>query len=393
MADRTQENLARIRACDADWNENDHPRADNGQFTSGSGGGGAKVSKATPGMTGGKFKTEAGAESDAYERYYAKEDRIHREKNKIDNEKEAAHQKYRKARNRLYGMANKAYHNGQNAKSEKYDDLAEKVEAKREEILSSYDPKIEGLAKRRQNAKAARNRELQNVAKTFKAAKATLEKARPGIRQMRADKLGYNKLTGEKASDHPEGEAHNLMVGALESAGGDFKKAQASLLESFGDNPKLAAAIKRLKPPAAAPASKKDALVKKINADPKLKAEVMSLKGNPKAPAAKPAKGTGWNRKRTIEFLNKEVLPQLKPGENFEHSDIPNMISMVEKFRRDNNATELHPKVENGFLSINGIKVGRIASAAPKGNYGGGYSPGMARAEGRILARQESDYD
>ena len=45
MPDRTQENLARIRACDADWNENDHPRADNGQFTSGSGGGGAKVSK------------------------------------------------------------------------------------------------------------------------------------------------------------------------------------------------------------------------------------------------------------------------------------------------------------------------------------------------------------
>ena len=56
MADKTQDNLARVRACDADWNENDHPRADNGQFTSGSGGGGAKVSKATPDMKKGKHK-------------------------------------------------------------------------------------------------------------------------------------------------------------------------------------------------------------------------------------------------------------------------------------------------------------------------------------------------
>ena len=44
MPDKSAENLARIRACDADWNENDHPRADNGQFTSG-GGGGVKISK------------------------------------------------------------------------------------------------------------------------------------------------------------------------------------------------------------------------------------------------------------------------------------------------------------------------------------------------------------
>ena len=43
MPDRSTKNLERIRACDAGWNENDHPRANNGQFTSG--GGGAKVSK------------------------------------------------------------------------------------------------------------------------------------------------------------------------------------------------------------------------------------------------------------------------------------------------------------------------------------------------------------
>ena len=38
--DKTQVNLERIRAVDA-WEENKHPRSENGQFTSGSGGGGA----------------------------------------------------------------------------------------------------------------------------------------------------------------------------------------------------------------------------------------------------------------------------------------------------------------------------------------------------------------
>ena len=181
MADKTQINLERIRACDAEWDESKHKRADNGQFTSG---GGATVSKLQKGGKG-KLRTEEGAKSDAYERYYAKEDRIHREKNKIDNEKEAAHQKYRNARHRLYKLATNANVAGQKSKSEKYDDLAEKVDAKREEIMASYDPKIEGLAKKRQNAKETRKRELTDLAKTFKAAKATLEKARPAIQQMR----------------------------------------------------------------------------------------------------------------------------------------------------------------------------------------------------------------
>lgn len=54
MADMSQVNLERIRGCDAMWEENKHPRSDNGQFTSGSGGGGAKVSKLQKGMHGKK---------------------------------------------------------------------------------------------------------------------------------------------------------------------------------------------------------------------------------------------------------------------------------------------------------------------------------------------------
>lgn len=41
MSDKSLLNLLRIRACDEDWKEEDHPRAKNGQFTSGGAGGGA----------------------------------------------------------------------------------------------------------------------------------------------------------------------------------------------------------------------------------------------------------------------------------------------------------------------------------------------------------------
>ena len=47
MADRSAENLQRIRAWDA-WEESDHPRANNGQFTSGGGGGGREASPENP---------------------------------------------------------------------------------------------------------------------------------------------------------------------------------------------------------------------------------------------------------------------------------------------------------------------------------------------------------
>lgn len=44
--DKTQINVERMRTCDAEWEEQKHPRAKSGQFTSGSGsaGGSAKLS-------------------------------------------------------------------------------------------------------------------------------------------------------------------------------------------------------------------------------------------------------------------------------------------------------------------------------------------------------------
>lgn len=48
--DKTKLNLERMRAYDAEWDENKHPRADNGQFTSGGGSAGGSFSG---GNTGG----------------------------------------------------------------------------------------------------------------------------------------------------------------------------------------------------------------------------------------------------------------------------------------------------------------------------------------------------
>lgn len=390
MPDKSAENLARIRACDADWNENDHPRADNGQFTSGSGGGGAvknvaetfkgvKVSKSTPAMKGGKFKNATKAVKE-----YADQERLG--KNLMHNELSP-----------LLHPEMERFHNAVKSETDRVVKEGKKEKKKRD------------------------------------AAKATLEKARPGIRQMKAEKLGYNKLTGEKASNHPEGEAHNMMVGAMESAGGDFYAAKNRLLNNPGTSEKVRAALKKMKAPegskpasmdglvqkyiddgdneraataiqlrsemkmghdihgavhnllskydeamengwidpesydknvdmllndvsgeaysvlerestrkllkakneskakmlnkvmnkpAAAPASKKDALVKKINADPKLKAEVMSLKGKPKAPAAKPAKSQTYKKSYSDAKAHlDENFRDLEPGtEEFDDS-------------------------------------------------------------------------
>ena len=138
MADRTQENLARIRACDADWNENDHPRADNGQFTSGSGGGGAKVSKL---QSGGKAKASS-----------IKAGEIAKNQERYDN----AHKSM--AANYLSDLTNAV-------KGGDYETAREKLERHEKD-------------KKRYDQLTAQNNK-------FKAAKKTLEKAKPGIAKMR----------------------------------------------------------------------------------------------------------------------------------------------------------------------------------------------------------------
>ena len=135
MADKTQINLERIRACDAEWEESKHPRSENGQFTSGSG---AHVSKI---QSGGKAKASS-----------IKAGEIAKNQERYDN----AHKSM--AANYLSDLTNAV-------KGGDYETAREKLERHEKD-------------KKRYDQLTAQNNK-------FKSAKKTLEKARPGIAKMR----------------------------------------------------------------------------------------------------------------------------------------------------------------------------------------------------------------
>lgn len=216
MADRTQENLARIRACDADWNENDHPRADNGQFTSGSGGGGAKVSKL---QSGGKAKVQqlknvsgalagvnAGIEK-ADNTFAARMDRTRKAgaaKHKdLEQREDAVRKKYEgdwrygsmygKLKNKpgMERLAERVKNKAKSREAQKRDELAG-LEKEYHQIQNEYDPIVgeRQRAANKQYEKTMRQlypqkQALEAEQKKFQGAKKTLEKAKPGIAKMR----------------------------------------------------------------------------------------------------------------------------------------------------------------------------------------------------------------
>lgn len=57
--DKTQINVERMRACDAEWEEQKHPRAENGQFTSGSGSAGSSAKSNAKPVAGSPLKKAA----------------------------------------------------------------------------------------------------------------------------------------------------------------------------------------------------------------------------------------------------------------------------------------------------------------------------------------------
>lgn len=159
MADKTQINLERIRACDAEWEESKHPRSENGQFASGSG---AHVSKI---QSGGKAKASS-----------IKAGEIAKNQERYDN----AHKSM--AANYLSDLTNAV-------KGGDYETAREKLE-RHEKDKKRYDQLTA------QNSK-------------FKAAKATLEKARPKIAAMRelAKAASNNTVVGEEGKKYLKNKA------------------------------------------------------------------------------------------------------------------------------------------------------------------------------------------
>ena len=82
-----------------------------------------------------------------------------------------------------------------------------------------------------------------------------------------------------------------------------------------------------------------------------------------------------WNRKRIIEFCNTEIFPQVD-FEQWSHynGELMEVVKMVSDFRLKNEEIRKNPhtmiaKVNNGFLYINNLPVGRIAMMKQKVMY------------------------
>ena len=96
-----------------------------------------------------------------------------------------------------------------------------------------------------------------------------------------------------------------------------------------------------------------------------------------------------WNRKEVINFCNEQIFPNVKNWLDFK-GELWAVVEMVHKFRRENSfPEEMTARVDDGFLFINDLPVGRIAPRTPRV----AYNHGEAYWENRILARQETYYD
>ena len=99
------------------------------------------------------------------------------------------------------------------------------------------------------------------------------------------------------------------------------------------------------------------------------------------------------NRKEMINFINTEILPTAEIDfYDWKYSGrqiIADMINAISKWRIGKPANvEMSARVIDGVLYINGESVKRVAAKLPRWD-----SMSAPDYEGRILARQESEYD
>lgn len=280
MADKTQINLERIRACDAEWEESKHPRSENGRFTSGSG---AHVSKLQSGGKAKESSIKAGEIAKNQERY--------------DN----AHKSM--AANYLSDLTNAI-------KGGDYETAREKLERHEKD-------------KKRYDQLTAQNNK-------FKAAKKTLEKARPGIAKMREQ--------AKAAGDFPRRNVEAALKAHIKEIKSNFagypeaaKKLENEARETFKQlekSGKLDDVAKMLDRQAQLKAegdktrnmteranwfdnlSKEDKSLASVSFVGVAKMALDPTSAKPKAPAAKPAQAGGSNQQSADKFT--KVADNLK---------------------------------------------------------------------------------
>lgn len=94
----------------------------------------------------------------------------------------------------------------------------------------------------------------------------------------------------------------------------------------------------------------------------------------------------GMDRRKIFEFINKEIYPQFD-GLMYGAMKPVEIAKVVSGWRREHGwPREMIATVDDGFLFINSIPVGRIAPKHPRS----AFSERAYYWEGRILERQES---
>lgn len=343
MPDKSAENLARIRACDADWNENDHPRADNGQFTSGSGGGGAKVSKL---QSGGKAKVQqlknvSGAlagipaeEKKAKETYvnqkksnYARENKIRADVSKKREELDEQHKndwRYGHAYGRLQNkpgyesLAERVKEKGKGLERQKREE-EKRLDAIEEAAANEYGMygRRNEAAYKRTDAKlsALRNKKqaLEAEQKKFQGAKKTLEKAKPGIAKMR-EQAQAGTAQGLANSYKKQGKMEHAGIATeldnvMKGLGLGFHEAVSFLGQSFEE-------MASRQPEDAAIFEKRAKILRDEVAGDLSAAMNKKAAAKPAAaPAAKPAKAESSDKPKT--FFDKEKEKAEKSFDDF----------------------------------------------------------------------------
>ena len=311
MSDKSAENLARIRACDADWNENDHPRADNGQFTSGSGGGGAKVSKL---QSGGKAKPGIAKMRELAQA--AKPANVKNIKTLLSgpSSMNELFQKYKSDNNMddastVLELSSQMRMNGGDlfkAISEvrsKFDEMNDNGwmddDAYESNIKSLDRVSGEAWSALEREKRIARGNKIGVRVKKYSDKTKGLSEKHAAEQKKQAEKInkaihksamaeGYEKQKrADNAVYREQGKLINMQKAQRQEMGEaqkEAKKYNAAKSALAKARPGIQAMRQLAK---SAAGSKTEEYKNKINADPKLKAEVMSLKGNPK-----PAKPT-----------------------------------------------------------------------------------------------------
>lgn len=216
--DKSKVNLERLRAYDAEWEEDKHPRAENGQFTSGSGG--------SAGGSSGGGSTSGSSSTSGTKKYNQKD---------------------------LQKLANNYlnYHLGYNetdATADKVEIVSEPDEHGNVDAKVSYDVSVripyqetdsDGYTRTTYEEDSEYRTDIisLNISELKpeepEAPKSPLRQAAETIQGGGGPKgykgLSYTQTTSEADSDTPEGELHNMIVGNL----GNDEPTKENILKSI----------------------------------------------------------------------------------------------------------------------------------------------------------------